>query len=127
MSDAPTIADRLRRRVLVLSLDAGLAGEIQRRLPAGWEVERIENAEALGPWNEVLLYRFMVLDLDGQGAYDPLEVLETLRLEYQINLPVFCVGGDGALRGEAIAARADRALDREELLTLVPRIAEGFF
>ncbi len=127
MSGGPTIADRLRRRVLVMSPDAGLAAAVRDRLPADWDVEGGADPEALGPWHELLLYRFMVLDLEGQGAYDPLEVLEMLRLEHQINLPVFCVGGDETLRGEAIAARADRAFDREELLEMLPRIAEGFF
>lgn len=126
MSGGPTIADRLRRRVLVMSVDAGLAERIRARLPADWEVEGIAGPEALGPWHEVLLYRFMVLDLEGQGAYDPLEVLERLRLEYQINLPVFCVGGDAALRGEAIAARADRTLDEGALLDMLPLLAAQF-
>ncbi len=122
---APTIADRLRRRVVVLSPDPTLADQVAVGLGEGWEVERLEDPEALGEWHELLLRRFLVLDLDG-GVYDPLEVVERIRLEYQINLPVFCVGGDQVLRGEVIASRADRALDREAFLELLPKIAAQF-
>ncbi len=126
MSTGPSIADRLRRRVLLLSPDAGLASRLQAALPEGWELHALRDPEAMGPWHEVLLYRFMVLDLDGAGAYDPLTVVETLRLEYQINLPVFCVGGTPELRSEVLAARADRCFDEADFLALLPRLCGQF-
>ncbi len=126
MSAGPTIADRLRRRVLVMSPDATLAERVAEVLGGEWEVERVDTIDALEEWHELLLRRFMVLDLEAGGAYDPLDVVERIRLEYQINLPIFCIGGEAGLRAEVIASRADRALEREAFFPLLESIKAQF-
>jgi hypothetical protein len=121
---APTIESRMERRFIVMTTREGFLQALDLLIPDGWTRVTVTALDAIGPWNEILLHRFMLLDLDDPGAFDPLDVIETLRMEYQINLPVFCLGGDADLQGEMRLARADRFFTEAELLEMLPRFFE---
>jgi hypothetical protein len=74
----------------------------------------------------VLLHRFLLLDLDEIDAFDPLDVIRVLRMQYQINLPVFCFGGDQDIQDEMRLSRADRFFDRDEMITRLPDFLEQY-
>lgn len=74
----------------------------------------------LGGFQDVLMYRFLMLDLDESALFDPLDVLRELRMELMLNVPVFCFGGASDVRDEARLARADRFFERHEIVALLP-------
>lgn len=117
---APTIEQRLRRRFIVMSRDEALVEALRAAAPAGWEVVVTTDLDALGPWNELLLYRFLLLDLDEVDAFDPLDVIRALRMEHMLNLAVLCFGGDQDIRDEMRMLRADRFFERDEIVRVVP-------
>ncbi|MGC9128757.1 MAG: hypothetical protein ACP5D5_02265 [Acidithiobacillus sp.] len=110
-----SIQDRLRKRFLWMSSDEALRAEAEARLLPGWEMECGMDLEDFGDWQEILLRRFLVLDLDDPAIADPIGIVDTLRREHQLNIPVFCFGGDSDRRLEARQARADRFFEREEI------------
>ncbi|MGK9450355.1 hypothetical protein ACSSZE_03680 [Acidithiobacillus caldus] len=110
-----SIGDRLRKRFLWMSSDEALRAQAQARLLPGWEMECGVDLEDFGDWQEILLRRFLVLDLDDVAIADPIVTIDTLRREYQLNIPVFCFGGDNERRLEARQARADRFFARDEI------------
>ena len=110
-----SIGDRLRKRFLWMSSDEALRAQAQARLLPGWEMECGVDLEDFGDWQEILLRRFLVLDLDDAAIADPIATIDTLRREYQLNIPVFCFGGDNERRLEARQARADRFFARDEI------------
>jgi hypothetical protein len=114
----PTVGDRLKKRLIVLSDDAGLARELAQLLPSGWDI-----STQLGEFHEVLLHRFVIVDL---GSPDGVAAVRRIRSEMNLNVPVFCVGGDAAARDAARLARADRFFDRGELGTVLPQFCESF-
>lgn len=122
----PTIERRLEKRVILMTQDAGLTERMQAQLPQGWQLHRVTDLDALGPWNEILLYRFLLLDLDEIEAFDPLDVIRMLRMEYQINLPVFCFGGDQDIQDEMRLARADRFFGRDEMIDKLPEFIRQY-
>lgn len=117
----PTIERRLQRRIILMTQDASMIAALQSALLPSWDLEVVTDLEALGDWNEVLLYRFLLLDLDEFEVFDPLDVIRILRMQYQINLPVFCFGGDADIQDEMRLSRADRFFTREEM---IDRLAE---
>ena len=122
----PTIEARLQKRVIVMSTDGIFMEEIRSLLPPGWNLEQITDIDQLGDWHELLLYRFLLLDLDEIEAFDPLDVIRQLRLQYQINLPVFCFGGDADIQDEMRLSRADRCFGRQQLLQILPQFFEQY-
>jgi hypothetical protein len=98
-----------------MSSDEALRAQAQARLLPGWEMECGVDLEDFGDWQEILLRRFLVLDLDDAAIADPIATIDTLRREYQLNIPVFCFGGDNERRLEARQARADRFFARDEI------------
>ncbi len=110
-----SIGDRLRKRFLWMSSDEALRAQAQARLLPGWEMECGVDLEDFGDWQEILLRRFLVVDLDDAAIADPIATIDTLRREYQLNIPVFCFGGDNERRLEARQARADRFFARDEI------------
>lgn len=108
----PTVASRLRRRVAFISADAALGTQLEAALPEGWEIIKVADIAALGDFAAILQYRFLVLDLDAD-AFDPLEVIDTVRRELMLNVAIVCIGGDQALRDAARLARADRFFGRD--------------
>lgn len=111
----PTIKRRLEKRAIVMTRDSESIDALDKaRLPE-WSIEVVTDLETLGDWNEVLLYRFLLLDLDEIEAFDPLDVIRILRMEYQINIPVLCFGGDADIQDEMRLSRADRFFSRDEV------------
>ena len=122
----PTIEKRLQRRFILMSADAGLRARLQARVPEGWEMVVTADLDAIGDWNDLLLFRFLLLDLDEIDAFDPLDVIRELRMRHQINLPVFCFGGDEELRDEMRLARADRCFERDEIADKLSMFLEQY-
>jgi DNA-binding response OmpR family regulator len=122
----PTIARRLERRIILMTQDEGMIRQVRACLEPPWEVTVVTDLEDLGAWNEVLLYRFLLLDLDEVDAFDPLDVIRILRMEYQINLPVFCFGGDADIQDEMRLSRADRFFSREEMIQRLPEFMRQY-
>ncbi|MCA1791797.1 MAG: hypothetical protein LC667_18680, partial [Thioalkalivibrio sp.] len=116
----PTIARRLERRIIVMTRDTEMLSKLQACVEPPWTLVPVTDLEDLGPWNEVLLYRFLLLDLDEVEVFDPLDVIRIVRMEYQINLPVFCFGGDADIQDEMRLSRADRFFTRDEMLERLP-------
>jgi len=123
---APTIATRLQRRCLVLCGDAGQRARLEAALPAGWTLSVPAMAEAFEDYADVLQHRFVLLDLDEAEGFDPIALIERLRGELMLNLPIFCFGGDAARRDAARRARADRFFGRAEIVDMLPRFCEQF-
>ncbi len=122
----PTIARRLERRIIVMTRDAEILEKLQACVQPPWALVPVTDLEDLGPWNEVLLYRFLLLDLDEVEVFDPLDVIRILRMEYQINLPVFCFGGDEDIQDEMRLSRADRFFSREEMVQRLPEFLRQY-
>jgi len=122
----PSIARRLERRIILMTRDPEMIRNVEAVLEPPWQLVTVTDLEDLGAWNEVLLHRFLLLDLDEVEAFDPLDVIRTLRMEYQINLPVFCFGGDEDIRDEMRLSRADRFFDREEMLERLPEFLRQY-
>lgn len=125
MSD-PSIEQRLRRKYIVMCTHADMLDRLSALTPGNWSLIKVEDFDALGDWHEILLHRFILLDLDETDAFDPLDVIRILRREYQLNIPVFCFGGDEDIRDEMRYARADRFFSREEMLEMLPRFFEQY-
>jgi hypothetical protein len=67
-------------------------------------------------------YRFALLDLDEAVAFDPLDVIRTLRMRYMINILEFCFAGDEEVRDEMRFPRADRFVEGDEILERIPPV-----
>ena len=53
-------------------------------------------------------------------------MIRILRTQFQINVPVFCFGGDEDIQDEMRLARADRFFSREEMLEMLPQFCEQY-
>lgn len=122
----PSIARRLERRIILMTRDSDMIRNVEATLEPPWQLVTVIDLEDLGAWNEVLLHRFLLLDLDEVEAFDPLDVIRTLRMEYQINLPVFCFGGDEDIRDEMRLSRADRFFGRDEMVERLPEFLRQY-
>ncbi|MDX1375749.1 MAG: hypothetical protein R3357_09320 [Burkholderiales bacterium] len=123
---APTVATRLQRRCIVLCTDAALRARLEAALPGGWTLTVPGGDDALDDFAEVLQHRFVLLDLDEAEAFDPIAVIEKLRSEMLLNVPIFCFGGDAARRDAARLARADRFFERAEIAGRLPQFCAQF-
>ncbi len=117
----PTIAARLRRRFLLMTTDVAVRERLQAQVPTDWEMVAITSLDEAGDWNEILLYRFLLLDLDEVEAFDPIDVIRTLRMEYLLQIAVLCFGGDTDIQDEMRMSRADRFYAREEIVAVLPQ------
>lgn len=118
---APTIAARLARRFLVMTTDEDLREALKVQVPADWEMVSVTSLDDAGTWDEILLYRFLLIDLDEVTVFDPIDVIRTLRMEYLLQIAVFCFGGDSDIQGEMRLSRADRFYTREQFVTMLPQ------
>lgn len=116
----PTIAARLERKYIAMTADDETKRRLDSVTPEIWTCVAVTDIEQLGEWHEVLLHRFLLLDLDEFEAFDPLDVIRILRQQYQINIPVFCFGGEEDIRDEMRLARADRFFDKDEMIERLP-------
>ena len=117
----PTIAARLKRRFLLMTTDVAVRERLQAQVPSDWEMVAITSLDEAGDWNEILLYRFLLLDLDEIEVFDPIDVIRTLRMEYLLQIAVLCFGGDADIQDEMRMSRADRFYTREEIVTVLPQ------
>jgi hypothetical protein len=95
--------------------DAALRSRLAAALPPDWRLTATDDLGALGGFAEVLQHRFIVLDLDSR-AFDPLDVIRSVRSELMLNVPIFCFGGAPPARDAARLARADRFFERDEIV-----------
>lgn len=123
---SPTVATRLQRRCILFCADAAQRARLEDALPADWRATAALESDALGDFAEVLQHRFVLLDLDESEAFDPLALIEMLRSEMMLNVPIFCFGGEPARRDAARLARADRFFERDEIVDLLPRFCAQF-
>ncbi len=121
-----TIEKRLQRRFIVMSTDADMIETLRAQVPVGWEMVVATDLDELGGWGEILLFRFLLLDLDEIDAFDPLDVIRAIRTEHMLQIAVFCFGGDSELRDEMRLARADRFFDRAEMAAVLPQFLNQY-
>ena len=111
----PTIAARLQRKFILMSNDATLHDALQAALPSGWEMVATLDLESLGTFDQILLYRFVFLDLDCvTEQFDPQDAIRQIRMEWMLNVAIFCFGGSDEERDQARLNRADRFFERDE-------------
>lgn len=117
---APTIEARLQRKFIVMTRDAALLSALRAALPEGWKMIEALDLDEIGEFQDILLHRFILLDLDETGAFDPVEAIRRVRMEYMLNVPIFCFGGAAEVRDEARLSRADRFFGRAEIAEKLP-------
>lgn len=122
----PSIEERMRKRFILMNSDAVLRQAVAEAIPEKWEMTEATDLEAFEEWQEILLHRFMLLNLEDPQISDPVEMIDQIRREYQLNIPIFCVGGSREMRDKARSARADRFFDREEGLQRLPEFFQQF-
>jgi hypothetical protein len=122
----PTVASRLKRRCIVMSGDLPLMSRLREALPPGWDLTQSGDLDALGGFEEILQYRFLLLDLDDGGGFGALDIIRRVRVDMMLNLPVFCFGGTLAARDQARLARADRFFERDEIVARLGSFCEQF-
>ena len=114
---AITLAARLEKKLILMSRDEALKTQLRAALPDGWRMAETLALASLGEFQDILLYRFMLLDLDApDGDFDAQEVIRAVRMELMLNLPIFCFGGIADERDEARLNRADRFFERGEMV-----------
>lgn len=123
---APTIAERMKRKYVVMTTDQAMIDRLAAQTPPEWTQVVCTDFEELGEWGDVLLNRFLLLDLDEWDVFDPLDVIRALRMQYQINTPVFCFGGDEMIQDEMRLARADRFFGRDEMVERLPEFLRQY-
>lgn len=121
-----TVEARLARRLIVFSDDDALREALAAALPADWRASFARSADEVGEFQDVLLHRFALLDLDQDEDTDPVETVREIRSEMLLNIPIFCFGGDAATRDAARLARADRFFERAEIVARLPALCESF-
>ncbi|MBN2678827.1 hypothetical protein HHS34_003410 [Acidithiobacillus montserratensis] len=122
----PSIEERMRKRFILMNSDAVLRQAVAEAIPEKWEMTEATDLEAFEEWQEILLHRFMLLNLEDPQISDPVEMIDQIRREYQLNIPILCVGGSREMRDKARSARADRFFDREEGLQRLPEFFQQF-
>jgi hypothetical protein len=122
----PTVASRLSRRCIVMSGDKDMVSRLRQHLPPGWDLTQTGDLDALGGFQVILQYRFLLLDLDAGSGFDALDIIRKARVEMMLNVPIFCFGGTPAVRDQARLARADRFFERDEIVARLRGFCEQF-
>lgn len=112
----PTVDARRQRKFIVMSTDQSVMENLRNNLPEGWQMAETPDLDELGEFQDILLYRFILLDLDDYEAFDPLDVIRKVRMELMLNVPIFCFGGEPDVRDQARLSRADRFFERDEIV-----------
>ena len=123
---SPTIELRMQKRMILMTTNEQFVAAVKSVLPEDWSMQSVTDLDDLGDWNEVLLYRFLLMDLDEFDAFDPLDVIRQIRMQYQINIPVFCFGGDSDIQDEMRLSRADRFFNQDEMIAALPQYFEQY-
>lgn len=123
----PTIAARLQRKFILMSNDAALHDALQAALPEGWQMVATLDLESLGTFDQILLYRFIFLDLDCvTDQFDPQDAIRQVRMEWMLNVAIFCFGGSDDERDQARLNRADRFFERDEAVARLEQFCHQF-
>lgn len=122
----PSIEKRLQKRFILMTANSEVINVVNEICPDDWQMEVVTDLSTVGDWNDVLLCRFLLLDLDEVDAFDPLDVVRELRMQMQINIPVFCFGGDADIQEEMRLSRADRFFTLDALLAILPDFFEQY-
>ncbi len=112
----PTIEARLQHKMILMSNDAALEASVRQALPEGWQMHVTTDLDSLGSFDQLLLYRFIFLDLDClTDDFDPQDAIRKVRMEWMLNVAIFCFGGSSDERDAARLNRADRFFERNEV------------
>jgi hypothetical protein len=111
---------------MVMSSDTHLVSRLREQLPPGWDMTQTGDLDALGGFQVILQYRFLLLDLDDGSGFDALDIIRKARVAMMLNLPIFCFGGTSAVRDQARLARADRFFERDEIVAQLGSFCEQF-
>ncbi|MDR3392636.1 MAG: hypothetical protein P4L77_12975 [Sulfuriferula sp.] len=123
----PTIAARLQRKFILMSNDAALHEALQAALPEGWEMVATLDLDSLGSFDQILLYRFIFLDLDTlTDDFDPQDAIRKVRMELMLNVAIFCFGGSTDERDQARLNRADRFFERDEAVARLQQFCHQY-
>lgn len=123
----PTIAARLQRKFVLMTHDTVLQASIQAAVPEGWDMVVTLDLDELGGFEQILLYRFIFLDLDAlTDDFDPQDAIRKIRMELMLNVAIFCFGGSDDERDQARLNRADRFFDRGEMLERLPQFCHQY-
>ncbi|MES2406100.1 MAG: hypothetical protein V4528_02100 [Pseudomonadota bacterium] len=123
----PTIEARLLRKFILMSNDADVAAQLRSHLPPGWQMAETLDLESLGEFHDVLLHRFIFLDLDTlTDDFDPQDAIRQVRMEWMLNVPIFCFGGSHDERDQARLNRADRFFERDEVVARVEQFCHQY-
>lgn len=122
----PTVTRRLQRKFILMSTDAEMRARLAALVPDGWEMDVVRDLDEIGGWSDILLYRFMLLDLDDPQISDPVQIMRDLRTQHMLQIAVFCFGGGGDLRDEMRLNRADRFFERAEISVRLPQLLQQF-
>ena len=124
---AVTIAARLEKKLILMSRDEALKARLREALPDGWAMAETMDLASLGEFQDVLIYRFLLLDLDAlDEEFDPQDVIRTVRMDMMLNLPIFCFGGGADERDAARLNRADRFFERDEMAQRLPQFCAQY-
>ena len=123
----PTIEARLQRKFILMSNDAGIAAQLRAQLPPGWQMVETLDLDSLGEFQDILLHRFIFLDLDTlTDDFDPQDAIRQVRMELMLNVPIFCFGGSPDERDQARLNRADRFFERAEVVERVGQFCHQY-
>ncbi|MHB1247401.1 MAG: hypothetical protein ACYCZH_13230 [Sulfuriferula sp.] len=123
----PTIEARLQRKFILMSNGADVAAQLRSHLPPGWQMVETLDLESLGEFQDVLLHRFIFLDLDTlTDDFDPQDAIRQVRMEWMLNVPIFCFGGSPDERDQARLNRADRFFERAEVVERVEQFCHQY-
>ena len=124
---AITIAARLEKKLILMSRDEALKARLREVLPEGWTMVETLDLASLGEFQDILVYRFMLLDLDALSEdFDPQDQIRAVRMDMMLNLPIFCFGGSADERDAARLNRADRFFEREEMAQRLPQFCAQY-
>jgi hypothetical protein len=123
--EGPTIARRLQPGFIVVSTDDDLVARLREAAGEDWQVLAVATIEDAGDWGDILLYRFILMDLD-HGPADPADEVRHIRQELMVNTPVFGLGGDDDLQGRTRKEGGDRFFGRDQALDHLPDLLEAF-
>lgn len=123
----PTIAARLQRKFILMTHDAALQAGMQAAVPEGWEMVTTLDLDELGGFDQILLYRFIFLDLDTlTDDFDPQDAIRKIRMELMLNVAIFCFGGSDDERDQARLNRADRFFEHDEMVERLPQFCHQY-
>lgn len=103
-----------------MTSDPAWKAVVSQMVPAEWSCTVATDLTEVGEWNDILLYRFLVLDAE-DSSFDPAEIVRALRTEFMLQIAVFVFGGSADLRDELRLARADRFYERDQVATVLPQ------